>query len=111
MGQEKLMSTYKADLLEDLKDPEYALAYVESALQSDSSDEFPSALRDIAEAHQMSSVAKSANLNRENLYKMLSKSGTPRLDSLKAVLRSVGLKLEIGLLEPPSRPRRSRNSN
>ena len=35
------------------------------------------------------------HLNRESLYRMLSKSGNPSLDSLAAVLNGCGLRLAI----------------
>jgi len=43
----------------------------------------------------MSAVAQASNLNRESLYKMLSESGNARLNSLRAVLESVGLRLSV----------------
>jgi hypothetical protein len=39
--------------------------------------EFPIALRDVAEARQMSSVAAKAGVSRESIYRMLSKTGGP----------------------------------
>ncbi len=43
----------------------------------------------------MSQVARDAQLNRENLYRMLSLNGNPQLSSLTALLRSIGLRLAI----------------
>jgi probable addiction module antidote protein len=95
MGKEKELTTYKADLLEDLRDPEYAAVYLESALEGGSPEQFLLALRDVAEARKISTIAQVSNLNRENLYKMLSVSGNPRLKSLTAILDSVGLRLSV----------------
>ncbi len=41
----------------------------------------------------MAKVSKTAHLNREGLYDMLSKKGNPRLSSLEAILEALGLKL------------------
>jgi probable addiction module antidote protein len=98
MAKEKELTKYKADLLEDLKDSEYAALYLEQALEGGSPEEFLLALRDVAEARKISSVAQASNLNRENLYKMLSVAGNPRLKSLTAILESVGLRLSVGTL-------------
>src|ERR1700733_13782805 len=98
MGKEKELTGYKADLLEDLKDPEYAALYLSSA-EDGSPEEVFLALRDIAEAHKISVVAKASHLNRESLYRMLSEAGNPRYTSLKAVLKSVGLKMAYVPLE------------
>ena len=95
MGKENQLTNYKSDLFEDLKDPEYAALYLANVLEDGSSEEFLLALRDVAEARKMSAVARASHLNRESLYKMLSESGNPRLNSLRAVLESVGLRLSV----------------
>ena len=61
------------------------------------SESFLVALRDVAEARQMAKVAKEAGVAREALYRMLSETGNPTLNSLCAVLKSVGLRLSVDL--------------
>jgi len=62
------------------------------------------ALKDVAEVHGgLAKVADTAELNRENLYRMLSESGNPRISSLNAILQAFGLRLSIA----PEKPRRS----
>lgn len=51
----------------------------------------------VAEARGLSRLAKSAQLNRENLYKMLSKRGNPELGSLYSILDALGFKLSVEL--------------
>jgi len=51
----------------------------------------------------LAKVADTAELNRENLYRMLSESGNPRISSLNAILQAFGLRLSIA----PEKPRRS----
>lgn len=63
-------------------------------------DEFLLALRDVAEARGMTQVARTANLNRENLYRMLTSNGNPQLSSLNALLHSLGLRLAIEVSVP-----------
>lgn len=95
----KRTSDYHAGLRERLKDPEVAASYLRSAMQ-ESRDLFFIALRNVAQARQMSSVAKHSALNRESLYRMLSSKGNPTYDSLNSVLRTVGLTLSVEPLSP-----------
>ena len=53
-------------------------------------------LRDVAAAHGgIRTLSRTAHLNRESLYRMLSKSGNPSLDSLTAVLNACGMRLAV----------------
>lgn len=87
---------YKADLLDDLRnDVGYAAKYLSAAI-ADSKDAFLVALRDVAEANKgIARVAGEAGVNRENLYRMLSENGNPRLASLIPVLSTLGLKITV----------------
>jgi probable addiction module antidote protein len=97
-------SDYKADLLDDLRNPNYAAHYLSAALD-ESLETFLLALRDVAEAHQgLAKVADRAELNRENLYRMLSVGGNPRLSSLSALLQALHLKISVNA-EPRGRRR------
>jgi probable addiction module antidote protein len=54
------------------------------------------ALRQIAEAHGgISKVAKAAGIERESLYRALSPHGNPRLSTLFAVTKAMGLTLTV----------------
>jgi probable addiction module antidote protein len=57
---------------------------------------FAPAMRQIAEARGgIASVAKSAGIQRESLHRALSSRGDPRLSTLFAVAKAVGLKLTV----------------
>lgn len=86
---------YEEGLKQDLADPSEAAAYLNMALEEGVQEVFLLALRDVAEARGMTSVAREALLNRENLYRILSEQGNPRLTSLVALLDSLGLKLAV----------------
>jgi len=63
------------------------------------------ALRNVAEAHGgMSAVLEKTKLNRESLYRRLSRKGNPEIKSIFTLLHSMDLKLTI---EPRIRPTRS----
>lgn len=91
----KLTEKYEDGLKEALLDPEEAAAYLDAALAEDDQEIFLLALRDIAEAHGFTNVAQETLLNRENLYRMLSTTGNPRLSSLNNLLHSMGLRLKV----------------
>jgi len=86
---------YEAGLKEDLLAPEEAAAYLSAALEDGSQEVFLMALRDVAEAHGISQLAREAQLNRENLYRVLSDKGNPQLSSLVALLAALGLQLAV----------------
>ena len=91
---------YKESLLEDLRDPAEAAAYLTAALEDESPDVFLVALRNVAEAHGMKRLAEGAELNRESMYRMLSDQGNPQLSSLTAVLHQLGLRLSVEVGDP-----------
>lgn len=75
--------SYRESLLASLKDPDEAAHYLNACLEDDDARVFLLALRDVADAHGgIRSLSRDARLNRESLYRMLSKSGNPSLDSL-----------------------------
>jgi len=92
-----LTQDYREGLLEDLKDSTEAAAYLNAALEDGSGEVFLLALRDVAEARGMSEISRRSKLNRENLYRMLSKEGNPQLSSLTALLKGCGLKLAVDI--------------
>lgn len=89
------MKRYKTDLLSDLRDADYAAKYV-SACAAESQESLLLALRDVAQAREgVAKAANAAGLNRENLYRILSEEGNPRLDSLYSVLKALDLQISV----------------
>lgn len=86
---------YREHLLERLQDKEEAAAYLNAVLEYADEPVLMLAIRDVVDAYGVRYVAKSAGLNRESLYRMLSEQGNPRLSSLFAVLKSIGLRLAV----------------
>ena len=90
-------STYQEDLITALKDPREAAAYLSAAMEEDDRAVFLLALRNVVAAHGgMASVARKARLNRENLYRMLSKKGNPEVKNVLRLLRSIEPKGKSG---------------
>ena len=85
-------------LMRQLKDPKFAAAYLTACLEDEDEDEggFLLALRDVADAQGgVRALAKKTGLNREHLFRMLSKSGNPQLHSLRQLTGAVGMKLVL----------------
>lgn len=91
----KLTEKYENKLKADLLDPVEAAEYLNAALEDGSQEVFLMALKDVANAKGISEIARETNLNRENLYRILSTKGNPKLKSLNYVLNSVGLRLSV----------------
>ena len=98
----KMTEKYVDNLKEDLLNPAEAAEYLNAALEDVSQEVFLMALKDVANAKGISEIARLTNLNRENLYRILSINGNPKLKSLNSVLHSVGLKLSIEINNHPS---------
>ena len=87
---------YQESLKEALDDPEEAAAYLNAALEDGSPAVFLLALKDVANVHGgVAKVAQATKLNRESLYRMLSEDGNPTVNSLNALLQSLGLRLAV----------------
>lgn len=88
---------YQEKLLEDLKDPELAKEYLNIALMDEDTRIFLLALKNVCDAKEleMTSIAKEAKLSRENLYRILSRKGNPKLTSIVSVLNAVGFSLAV----------------
>src|SRR5665213_1819782 len=93
--EEVLAVDYKESLLSDLRSLTYCARYLSFSIR-ESLETFLLALRNVVEAQTgMKKLATDAGVNRENLYKMLSEEGNPRLSTLEAVLKALGLRLII----------------
>lgn len=87
---------HRPHLLEWLKNAENAAAYVEAAIEEGDPAGVLQALRNVAEAHGgVARIAEKTGLNREALYRTLSKRGNPELKSLTAILDATGLRLSV----------------
>lgn len=100
---DELTLDYKEFLHERLKDPAESAGYLNAALEDGDISVFLLALRDVVDVLGVGKVATATTLNRENLYRILSDQGNPRLSSMFALLRAVGVQLQIKPLKARSR--------
>lgn len=88
--------SYKEHLLKSLEDPREAAAYLDACLEDEDPHVFLLALKDVAEARGgMSKLSKNTSLNRQTLYRTLSRTGNPRLTSIRNVLSYLKMELHI----------------
>lgn len=88
---------YQAYLIESLKDPKEAQAYLNACLADEDGRVFLLALKNVLEAQggSIALLADQTDLNRENLYRILSEKGNPKLTSIRSVLHALGLELAV----------------
>ena len=84
-----------------LADPNRARGYLELALEEFQNDEdmeaFLTALRSVAQAQGgIARLAEQTGINRQHLYRALSKKGNPQLGTLSKILRGLGFRLRLG---------------
>lgn len=94
----KAAVSYHDDLVESLRGDELAqVEYIKVSFEDNS--DMPSAIllaiRTVAEARGFKNFAEAAELNRENLYRVLSEGGNPRLDTFFKILDALGLRLTV----------------
>ncbi len=97
MKRKPSISHDEAVIRELCKDPDLAAEYLKAALEdADEPGVLLIALRQVAEAKGgLAKVAKAAGIERESLYRALSQRGNPRLSTLFAVTKAMGLKLTV----------------
>ncbi len=80
----------------DLKDSELASAYLNVALMEEDPRVFLFALKNVYEAQggEMADLARKTKLSRENLYRILSEKGNPKL-SIVSLLNAIGFSLAV----------------
>lgn len=103
----KRTKNYDSWLSENLTDPDIAANYINAAIH-DSREMFLTAMRNVAAAHGISKVAKQARINREGLYRTLSREGNPTLSTLISVLNVFGLEFTVEKQQPRKRVRHDR---
>src|SRR5690348_1019335 len=87
---------YEEVLHASLKNWEVTEEYLRLSLEG-GLDEFLEALRDVAKAHGMSSLARKSGLSRPALYKILSPKGNPHAKNLWQLMRALGMRFELAM--------------
>lgn len=93
---------YHDVLIEELKDHDEAIAYLNTALEEsllgdeESQQILLNALRNVAEAQGgLGKLAKKTHVRREVLYRILSSEGNPELRTFTSLIHAMGLNLKF----------------
>jgi probable addiction module antidote protein len=87
--------SYDDYLTASLTHPEEAAAYLDAVMELEDSPALLLALRQVAKAHGMAEVARSADIGEKTLFRALSENGNPTLETLTKVLHVMGLRLSV----------------
>lgn len=85
-----------------LEDNETIAEYLAACQEDEDPAVFLSALADVAKARGMKQVAEAAGLGRESLYKALAPGAHPRHETIRRVVKALGLRMTITAKDSPA---------
>ncbi len=98
MKQKKQYREFVDTIQEELRNPEFALAYLNDVLASGDRKAFLIALKDVIEARgDITGFAKAAHTPRQNIYRMLSAEGNPTFDNLTSIFDAMGVQMQLSI--------------
>jgi probable addiction module antidote protein len=103
-----MVRTTRFDAAEYLDTVERQAAYITAALETGDPAFVRDALGLVARARGMTEIAKSAELNRESLYKALGEAGNPEFATVMRILRAMGMRLSARPAKTQRAPRKRR---
>jgi len=83
------------DMADNITSKDEVYAYLEAALEENNPETLFDVVGAIARSKGMSKIAKDLGLNRESLYKSLSKDGNPSFSTITKVLNILGYEVKI----------------
>ena len=86
---------HEEHLDEVLKDSKQAAAYLNAAIQENDPELVLMALRNVARAHSIKSIADALHTQRESVSRMLSQHGNPGLTNFLKILDAAGLIVQV----------------
>jgi probable addiction module antidote protein len=89
---EKFAPFAAADYLDS---EEMIAAYLSAALEDENPDVFLAALADVAKARGIAWVSQQTGLGRESLYKALAPGAKPRYETIRKLMRGLGVRLTV----------------
>jgi probable addiction module antidote protein len=82
----------------ELKDDvEFQVAYLKASFEDnyDLPEAIMKAIKDVADVRGIGHLAEIAELNRENLYRVLSGNTYPRIDTFFKIINALGMRLTV----------------
>lgn len=91
----KQLTSFESDIMDKLRNPEFASAYIMSAIVDNDINFLPIALGDVAKAHGVAKLAEETGINRRTLYKVFDKKGHPSFNLVAQIMQSLGMEIEV----------------
>jgi probable addiction module antidote protein len=89
------MELYDWDIADHINTEEEVYAYLEGALEENDFETLLDVIGAIARSKGMAKIAERLGLNRESLYKSLSRDGNPSFVTIAKVIDLLGYRIEI----------------
>ena len=74
---------------------EYLNEALKTSIEDNAPEHFMEALGDVTRAQGIANAAKATDLNREHLYRSLSKKGNPAFSTIIKLIKFLGLEINI----------------
>lgn len=92
---------YEQDFYGELKDPAFAVEYLNAAVEDGDPKVVLCALKDVVKANgDIKQIAEQSNMTRQAVYTMLSEGGNPTFKNFTALLAQIGIKITFSVEEP-----------
>src|SRR4029077_4548724 len=89
-----------SSVIQELRDPEFAVSFLEDVLTDGDTPAFLAAIRCVAAANGgMQKLSRATKLGRESMYKALSKGGNPQFSTIALILKHLGLRFSVTPVE------------
>ncbi len=95
MSKKSQLELTSFDASDYLDNEEIIAEYLTVALEDSDPDAFLTAVRDVAKARGIATIAANAGLGRESLYKTLKPGAQPRFDTVRRLLEALGVNLGV----------------
>lgn len=89
------IKTRPLDIAELLDSDEAIADFIEDALDDDDSTALVRALGTVARARGMTEIARETGLSRAALYRSLSATGNPEIETVRRILKAFNLRLAV----------------
>ncbi len=98
MTKKRQSREFKDTIQKELRNPEFAIAYLNDVLASGDKKAFLIALKNVIDAQgDITAFAKAADTPRQNIYRMLSEEGNPTYDNLTSIFNAMGVQMQLSL--------------
>ena len=91
----KTVNEFLKEMLKDNEELQYGILKRSFEENYDMPGAIMRAIRAVAEVRGISNLAENADLNRENLYRVLSGNTFPRIDTFFKIIDALGLRLTV----------------